>query len=545
MKGFLSCNHPVKVGTLKGATLVTCGKCIQCQTSRRRRMELLLSLETQSHKYCELINLTYNDEFIPWVDLSAIDGSFFSVSREFDDFMRCCHPLHFGDRMKNMFNPRTGKYYKVRDKDFIQQRYTSAFGTLERYTCFDTFDVTQFYTDLSNYNKRIDEYYQKFPWRSRGVSRQHNHVAILWHEDLQRYLDRLKKWCIRVYGVKVRYFAIGEYGSNSLRPHWHIVLFHDSLQLRDAFQSVWVYPNSTPQNPRECSSALRDAALWTYGDCTTTTTDGFASSYLSGYLNQSSSIPKLLGAFPPKAYKSIFLGENRDFELLSSLLQKRDFSRLVTTRVVNRKGFEHSVSVPSSSYHRFHIGYSFDGLQTLKDKYSLLRASKWFLNRSCINIYDDVELYKAFLWLVNQESCSRTLDSIILRPLLDYCHDFVVPSFRQHDSLNPLKSLFYATLKLHKMSHLLGLNTWTYLCLVADFESWLDYQNLVANLSKLESDPVLAYQYYHSFDENLGIPDFNKYSKMSLFMHQQQVANFDWYSSIKHKDVIQSYKTDL
>ena len=59
MKGFLSCNHPVKVNTLKGVRLVACGHCIQCKTAKRRKTELLLSLETQQNRYCELINHTH------------------------------------------------------------------------------------------------------------------------------------------------------------------------------------------------------------------------------------------------------------------------------------------------------------------------------------------------------------------------------------------------------------------------------------------------------------------------------------------------------
>lgn len=545
MRGFLSCNHPVKVGTIKGAQLVPCGHCIQCITSKRRKTELLLSLETQAHKYCELINLTYSDEFIPWVDLSAIDGKYMPFGSELDSFLRIVHPIHFGDRMKNMYNPRTKQHYLVRDKYYSEQRFTSAFGYLERYLCYDTFDVTKLYLDLETYNKRIDEYYNRFPWRHRGVSRKKNHVSILWNEDLQRFLDRLKKWIKRTYGVKVRYFAVGEYGSNSLRPHWHIVLFHDSLQLRDAFSTVWSYPNSTKQNPRECSVSLLDASLWTYGDITTTTTDGYASSYLSGYLNQSSSIPKLLASFPPKSFKSTFLGENRDFKLLSSLLKSRDYSRLTTSCLVSRKGLKRVVSTPSPTYSRFHIGYSFDGLQDLKSKSELFRATKWFLNRSQLNIYDDVQLYDALLWLTRSSSSFRSIDFLILRPLVDYCNTFARTVYNTKNSLNPLKSLFYATRKLYKMSSLLGLNTWQYLTCVYDFEKWYDYQNLVNHLSMLEDNPLLAYQYYSSFDDALGIPDFNKYFNMSFFVSQMQSANLDWYSSVKHKDVIMSYKTDI
>ncbi|CRH84753.1 Uncharacterised protein [Chlamydia trachomatis] len=89
------------------------------------------------------------------------------------------------------------------------------------------------------------------------------------------------------------------------------------------------------------------------------------------------------------------------------------------------------------------------------------------------------------------------------------------------------------------------MNTWQYLLVIDDFEHWCDYQNLVNHLKMLEDNPSLAYQYYITFDEQLGIPDFNKYSKMSYFVHQQSLANMDWYSSIKHKDVLMTYKTDL
>lgn len=545
MKGFLSCNSPIKVNTLKGLKLVACGHCIQCKTAKRRKTELLLSLETQGHKYCELINLTYSDEFIPWVDLSAVDGKYNDVSPELDYFMRVAHPIHFGDRTKRMYNPKTKEYYSVVDSYYQKPHYTTAFGACERWSSFDSFGYTDFIVKLQNYNKRVDEYYIKYPWRNRGVSRQKNHIAILWNEDLQRYLDRLKKWCLRTYGEKVRYFAVGEYGTNSLRPHWHIVLFHDSYELRKSFNDVWKYPNSTEQNPREIANSLRDAALWTYGDCTTTTTDGFASSYLSGYLNQSSSLPRLLAAFPQKTFKSTFLGESRSYEQIATLFKSGDFERLVTSRLRSRKGVEHSVPTPSTSYNRFHIGYSFDGLKTPKTAYPLFRATKYFLNRVDISIYDDKDIYDVLLWLNRPRSAFESLEYKCLAPLLDYVHDFAILAFRQKNTLNPLKSLFYATKKLYKMSNLLGFNTWQYLTLVDRFEKWYDYQNLTNHLSMLEQNSTLAYQYYSTFDQVLGIPDFDKYSKMSYFMNQQSLANMDWYASIKHKDVVMTYKTDL
>lgn len=542
MKGFLSCDSPVMINTIRGLKLVACGKCIQCKTSRRRKIELLLSLETQSHAFCELINLTYSDDFIPYVDFSCIDGC--SENGSFDEYSRTVHPLVLGNRVKEVFNPRDHKYHLVSDKSALNRFVITS--RVERYWDFDTFRSSVWLSDLQNYNKRIDEYYERYPFRKRGFSRMHNHVAILFNEDLQKFLDRLKKWCLRRFGAKIRYFAVGEYGTNSLRPHWHIVLFHDSLQLRKSFQNVFVYPNSTKDNPRECNSQMYSDKIWRFGDITTTVTDGFASSYLSGYLNQSSCMPRLLDLFPQKSFKSIFLGEKRDFKELSSLLQGREFQRLSTTTIVSRKGLEHSVPVPSSSYHRFHIGYSFDGLHSVKDKFTLLLAAKYLDKRIDLSLSDDVQIRDLLLFLNRQPDClsNSPFEQVIL-PLVRYVHRFAYKAYCDSNTINPLKSLFYASRKLYKISSLLNIDVYRYLLLVDDFEKYLDYQNLVQHLQMLEDNPTLSVQYYSSFDSVSGIPKFSLYRHFSYFVNQSSLASMDFYNSIKHKEVVMSYKTDI
>lgn len=544
MKGFLSCNHPKRINTLKGLKLVACGKCIQCITAKRRKTELLLSIETSAHKYCELINLTYSDDFLPYVDMSAINGDYSYLGSTFDDYMRTWLPVHFGDRQKRIYNPRDKKYHYVHDTRYDNVR-TNRFGVLERYGDFDTFLTTPINDMLFTYNKRIDEYYQKYPFRHRGTPRQKNHVAILWTEDLQLFIDRLRAYIKKQYGTEVRYFACGEYGTNSLRPHWHIVLFHDSPRLRCAFENVYVYPNSTRQNPRECAYSLFESSLWQFGDITTTPTDGHASSYLSGYLNQSSSLPKLLNAFPQKTFKSIFLGAQRNNEQIATLLKSRRFRELTTSYVVSRKNVVRPVPSPSSCYSRFHIGFSFDGLQTLTSKYTLLCRAKHFLERTQINVFDDKEVYDAFRWLSRSRDCFTSIDYAIYRPLCDYVNTYCIKVYEDKRSVNPLKSVFYAAIKLYKIANSLSLQSWSYLKLVDDFEKWYDYQNLITHLKMLEDNPVLSYQYYSTFDNVLGIPDFDKYKSTSYFINQQSLANMDYYSSIKHKEIVQTYKTDL
>lgn len=50
--------------------------------------------------------------------------------------------------------------------------------------------------------------------------------ATLVKDDLQRFFKRLRKNSCQ----KMRYFAAGEYGSNTYRPHYHILLFGLDLQ---------------------------------------------------------------------------------------------------------------------------------------------------------------------------------------------------------------------------------------------------------------------------------------------------------------------------
>lgn len=49
-----------------------------------------------------------------------------------------------------------------------------------------------------------------------------NGVSQLYKRDVQLWLKRVRRT-----GAKVRYFAVGEYGSKTYRPHYHVLLFGD------------------------------------------------------------------------------------------------------------------------------------------------------------------------------------------------------------------------------------------------------------------------------------------------------------------------------
>lgn len=59
-----------------------------------------------------------------------------------------------------------------------------------------------------------------------------NGVSQLHKRDVQLWLKRVRKT-----GAKVRYFAVGEYGSKTFRPHYHVILFGDVSD--DVIREAW------------------------------------------------------------------------------------------------------------------------------------------------------------------------------------------------------------------------------------------------------------------------------------------------------------------
>ena len=175
------------------------------------------------------------------------------------------------------------------------------------------------------------------------------------------------------YGEKIRYYVICEYGSQSFRPHYHILLFHDSSTARIDFRDVRVLPQSTEKNPREVCRKLDMADLWVYGDTTTKVTDGNMQEYVSKYLTQHSNFPRVLDKFPQKSFHSILLGA-KDKSEVRELLKTRDFETLTTDYVVNKKGVRRSVSMSDAYYSQFAVKFTGSSCFNVAATSSLFRS---------------------------------------------------------------------------------------------------------------------------------------------------------------------------
>ena len=533
MKYFISCNKPVKVTTRKGDIYVPCHKCVQCQLTRKSIDTLNIDLESQyNSKYQDFLTLTYSDSCLPYLDFNYLDledvgfVDFFSSKGYLNSFKFCtaasnrmpCVPIRFGDRKKRMFNPRTGKYYLVQDS-YYNKPFYSPF-----YNLYSVKDVVL-------YDERINKYFDKYPSRSRGI-RKAGIVPILWKEDLQRFIDRLRLYFKREFGptARFKYFAVGEYGTQSLRPHWHILLFHSSDSIHRAITS------STSDNYNKNLSEV-----WLYGNIYSEATDGHISDYLSGYVNCHSNLPEVLSPYPQKKFKSILFGEVRPLSFVASCLKEKRFRELSTVSVTSKKGVRSDVSVSSALVSRLLPRFTGYDVKDLNATYETLSCAYTVLQSTDLNIYDDSQLYHFQLYLINNKFDGISRLDVALRRLQFYCLDIAHPAYLRDNTLNPLYSLFYAARKFYRLSSLFDMHPFTLLSRVFDFVSWLNYQSLVHHFELLETDWNFAYEYYSCISKHTGTYDLNILRTRSLFQRQQIDASMAWDSAVKHKQVADSY----
>lgn len=519
---FLSCSNPYPVSTPKGLVQVPCGKCVQCLQKKVSTTTLLLDLESQRCSYVEEINLTYNDSCLPYIDFNDDSACSFS-----EGVCNELFPVKFGNSRKILkYNPKTKEYFHAK----------------ENISDFNIPVPTGWHDLLVKYNSRVSEYYTRFPERKRGISRLPNHVPILFSLDLKKYLYRLRQYLKKHYDIEIRFFAVGEYGSNSLRPHWHILLFHNSAKLRESFRDVIDLVGHTNKNPRQCCREFYLHPLWLHGATTTKCTDKHCSSYVAGYFNQHGCNSPLVKDFPSKSYHSKFLGLGKISESQKVDFIKENWQSFTSRSVVTKSGVSKDVSVSGSLYSQLDCRFTGSAAYNVSQTYTLLSDVFSIYNATQINYNNEVELYHFYLSLYNisftNARLSRALSSVrlyvenVVNPILkDPCRDF---------TLSSLKSLFYASTRLYRFAREFGLHPLTYLSKLDSFKSYISYHRLTGLFSLLQSSPVLASEYYSCFEPR-GIHDFQlvKYKPVYLSMLSDATKAYD--KAIKHRNVVDSY----
>lgn len=331
IQSFVKCLSPLILKDSRGYPYqVPCGHCVACQNNKRSSLSLKLRLEEYTSKYCYFLTLTYDDDNLPLFSLGRDSLS--------QDFIRL-YPYSRRLRNDSLIDDFCEDFYNF-DSDFVDK--------------------------MDYYSSFVINYEHKY---HKSCAYGHGLYALLYYRDIQLFLKRIRKYIYKYYGEKIRFYVIGEYGTKSVRPHWHLLLFFNSSSLSQAFEDCVNVGSSS----RKCFCPRFILPLWQYGICDSKRTNGECYNYVSSYVNQSACFPKLLVLLSnQKAYHSLQLGQILPLEGFVSAIQKGDFSFFERQFFIDSFGVENTYSIWRSYYSRFFPKFTCSNRLSFEETYRVL-----------------------------------------------------------------------------------------------------------------------------------------------------------------------------
>lgn len=217
--------------------VVNCGTCKACLMRLSRSASYKCELEEKDHKYAMFVTLTYSNDNVPLAVAQKV-GQDFDIAEYGDDEVpyvsnTCHYELH----------DVTPRFLKERD------------------------DFGNHVADAHLHPFQLEELYNKFKYFDRKI-------PYLSRVDAQRFIKRFRKHLSKFSDEKIKYYLVGEYGPVHFRPHFHVVFYFDNEKTLSSFGQV-----------------LHKS--WTFGRVDYSLSRSKVSSYVAGYVNSRSSIPRI------------------------------------------------------------------------------------------------------------------------------------------------------------------------------------------------------------------------------------------------------------
>lgn len=571
---FTKCLHPVKVKTLRGIQLVKCGKCPACENALRSELRAKVQFEETNALSCFFITLTYSDDNLPLFCLRE------DLIEDFDKQYDTS-----GNYVDNEFY-RSYKSVKYTDIYGDKHTYDGSFSLASRNVGF--FPLSE-RIQKDNYNKRLDSWcidldnslysrcilahssdhyelllsdyhlqLQRNVSKCRSLGVRNNSlswyeyvdnnfgfshsdcVPLLYYPDVQRFIKRLRKQISTLFkDEKVRYYAIGEYGTSSFRPHWHLLLFTDSPSVtRWLQQSFYKNPVLSKKERTINSSVLLDS-LWKYGTSTIDKTDGKASGYLSNYVVGASVLPPILRKLAPqKTFHSVRFGCPYTKSEVRTYLLGRNYERFSHIEYVDPSDNSLQSRPLWRSYYSLFFP-QFVGINSLPDdeKYRVLtiypKLASWF------STYNVQELaHKIYFLCIKPFRSGKPLHAV--NEQIARFFDWFDWSSGTKLTLSPLLGILYASKRFLILSEDLGFTSRQYFDIWRDFVNWRDYKCLVQHYSDCRTNEIYRDCYYNiysgtdiTFDYLFDSPLFKVFRYDALRTNQRLV---------KHKFFVEQLK---
>lgn len=488
IQSFVKCLSPLILKDSRGYPFqVPCGHCVACQNNKRSSLSLKLRLEEYISKYCYFLTLTYDDDNLPLFSLGEDSLS--------NDFIRL-YPYSSRLRDDSSINDFCADFYNF-DSDFIDK--------MDYYSSF-----------VANYERK----YHK------SCAYGHGLYALLYYRDIQLFLKRIRKHIYKYYGEKVRFYVIGEYGTKSLRPHWHLLLFFNSSALSQAFE---ICENvGTSSRPCQCPRFIRP--FWQFGICDSKRTNGECYNYVSSYVNQSSYFPKLLILLSnQKAYHSVHLGQILPLQSFVEAIKKGDFSFFERQFYVDVHGFECPYSIWRSYYSRFFPKFTCSSSMSFEETYRVLTSYE------TLRVLFDTDSVTDICRRLFSHYHSGLPDTHDIFVYLRFAYNSVLHA-KNVSLLSALRSCVSASRDFLRAARMCDMTSTAYFRKYMDFYKYIGLTRLRSHYENCDSVEYRT-NYYNIYQLRFidGSYIYGSDSEYSRFRVSEQIRSL---RSIKHRDQI-------
>lgn len=222
------CLRPINKKIDGKVVQLPCGKCLECVKKYQNHWVMRLIEESKHWRYSYLLNLSYANENLPYIELDFANAPY----NETDKLAVYGDYKGIGDYLYDEYDRR---YFVVDNDAQAQARFDYVYKVVSKLNNKHVNKLRQRKnTEYCNY--LIADNIQD------GIK-----VPVVNYDDVQRWIKRARTRYERDHdGEKMdfKYFLCSEYGPNTFRPHYHVLLFCNTMLSYDIinyFIKDWEY----------------------------------------------------------------------------------------------------------------------------------------------------------------------------------------------------------------------------------------------------------------------------------------------------------------
>lgn len=261
-KLYNGCAHPSYITNKYTGELIytECGKCAYCLTKRSRGAAMRVTYNARKYNYCYFVTLDFAPKYLPLLRAYVVDKDYYT---EIVDG-------HLYDDGKFDIIPFSD--WQGPDNEYVTILLKQCNGT----KVFDK--LKGVYVDAQDTIRLTPAQFRALRERTRPTSGDPLPVDTLPfanYVDFQNFIKRVKVNLKRLNpecDEKIHYYVVSEYGPQTLRPHFHMLLFFDK--------------DVTSQNILQACNKS-----WKYGTADVSLASGKSISYVAGYANSLATLP--------------------------------------------------------------------------------------------------------------------------------------------------------------------------------------------------------------------------------------------------------------